>query len=247
MRWWSWVMVAGAAALLCSGCGDGDAHGARRGGDVAATAARATVEAAATAGLLPEGLVVSTPTPDLHAANELSPAELRARLSQDAKLGRLFDAVEARDVDGTLAEFDWQLAGCGGRLTAPCPPGVAAGTPLRSIRAGTDASASEATVRELLERLLPSAGAGPAVILQSQVEPAQYVLAYRAVGDVAMPSTFGDPSTSVGAMLFYVDARAAHAVQTFSLSEAFTSAREFALMLAGDSGYDLLPLLFVEG
>jgi hypothetical protein len=114
------VLVLTALMLAATAC---DAPPATR-ADVAsptpdATAARATLVAAATAGLVPEGLVVSTATPDL---SEALPAEAAAAiLSQEPKLDAVISAIAAQDVDALLSTFDWEPGVCSGlRGSAIC-------------------------------------------------------------------------------------------------------------------------------
>ena len=58
--------------------------------DATATAVRATVAAAATAGIVPDGLVIATSTPDLDTANRLRPSDLRERLAQYRGIAAIF-------------------------------------------------------------------------------------------------------------------------------------------------------------
>lgn len=178
------VALLGAVASIC-GDGASDRETAPAGG-ASATAARATVEAAATAGLLPGGLVISTPTPDTHPLNKLTPEATRDRLAQEPTLVPLFRALDQRDVDALLDEFDWHAIGCGGRLTPACAPEVERGTQLAAISAGTESWATRDNARSALGPLLRAMDSSiPAFVAQSQSEPERYWLGFEAATQVA--------------------------------------------------------------
>jgi len=229
-------------------CGDGSRRAAVTPGDATATAARATLVAAATAGLVPDGLVIATATPDTHLLNKLTPDGLRDKLARDPKLAGLFRAIEARDPEAMLDEFDWKETGCGGRLTPSCAPGATPGAPVEIISTGDDGSASRADVRTVLESLLRVMPSVPQFVAQSQSEPERYLIGFDANADTGarMPSWGGDPATTIGGVLLFIDTRAARPVQLLRLEPPYPAMlREATSLVAGSRG-DMLMLLTTQ-
>jgi hypothetical protein len=205
------------------------------------------VEAAATAGLVPDGLVISTPTPDLHAANKSSPEVLRDQLAREPGIAAIFGAIEGHDADALLATFDWQAEGCGGHGTETCPPGVSLGTTFPMIRAGTDWMVTESTLRAAVEALVGSASpARLTLIAQSQSEQTHYVFAYELTQAALIPPT-GDNAIAASGVLFDIDATAARPVRSLEVVSAqYPAALESGMDRVRGSQGALLPLLVVR-
>ncbi|MEX0750344.1 MAG: hypothetical protein WD359_05995, partial [Dehalococcoidia bacterium] len=140
------------------------------------TEARATLVAAATAGLVPEGLVVSTATPDLGEA--LPPDAAAAMLSQEPALDAIISAIAAQNVDALLATFNWEPRICSGlRGSAICQRYE--GASVNTIRVGpTTEYASEAVIREYVEPLLTEPPLALKLAVQSRPEPWRYVVGF---------------------------------------------------------------------
>jgi len=166
----------------------------------------------ATAGLVPEGLVIATATPDLHEA--MTPDEATVRLSEDRQLGALLAAIEHNDVDAFMALVDWTPWACGGRGDDGCPPGVAVGTLLPKINSGPDTFyVSASTLRPYIERLMQ----GPAMRLryasQGTVERTTYLLGFAgsAKGPGFLPLT--DTDARLTGLFLRIDTSAPQPVQ----------------------------------
>lgn len=214
--------------------------------DATATAVRATVAAAATAGIVPDGLVIATSTPDLDTANRLRPSDLRERLAQYRGIAAIFRAIDAHDAAALLAAFNWQDEGCGGRGTEACPVGVNPGTQYPMIRAGTDWMVTADTLRPAAEALVDAGAASTlSLVAQSQEQPAHYVFAYDLNHVTLVPPT-GDNAIAVGGMVLDVDASSAHPVRALELTSRYPAALESAMERVRSSQGDLVPLLVVQ-
>jgi hypothetical protein len=204
------------------------------------TAARATLEAAATAGLVPEGIIISTPTPDLREA--LPPDAAATMLAEDQRLDALLSAVAANDVDGLLALFDWQTRTCGtgGRAGPPCDAGVAPGTEVGTILAGGDTFyVTEATIRRYLARVMSGTTLALRFAGQWRAEPQRLVLGFDGPAKMAGEPPIGSADADVTGVLVTADVRATRPVVHFDLLTTTWGAIDAGLELERNSNGEL--------
>lgn len=239
------VLVLMALMLAATAC---DAPPATRAGMASptpdATAARATLVAAATAGLVPEGLVVSTATPDL---SEALPSEAAAAiLSEEPKLDTVISAIAAQDVDALLSTFDWEPGVCSGlRGSAICHQyqGASAST----IRVGpTTEYASAAVIRAYLEPLFAEPPLALKLAVQSRPEPWRYVLGFEGPPKFAGFGPLASADSEVVGVRVDVDLSQAQPVVHFDLLTETWTATSVGRELIETAPEDYQLLLFTE-
>jgi len=240
------VLVLTALMLAATAC---DAPPATR-ADVASpppdatTVARATLVAAATAGLVPEGLIVSTATPDL---SEALPKEAAAAiLSQEPKLDAVISAISAQDVDALLSTFDWEPGVCSGlRGSAICHQyqGASAST----IRVGpTTEYASAAVIRDYLVPLFAEPPLALKLAVQSRPEPWRYVLGFEGPPKFAGFGPLASADSEVVGVRVDVDLSQAQPVVHFDLLTETWTATRVGRELIDTAPEDYRLLLFTE-
>jgi hypothetical protein len=247
MRWFvsCFVVWLGLASFGCGGNSDAGAPSPDRhaflttGPPHDATAARATLEAAATAGLVPEGIVISTPTPDLRDA--LPPDAAATMLAEDQRLDALLSAVAANDVDGLLRLFDWETRRCGeGRAGPSCDAGVAPGTEVPTINAGSDTFyVSEATVRRYLEQIMRGTPLTLRFAAQWRTEPQRLMFAFDGPAKMIGEGPLASADSELSGVALSIDMRATSPVVHFDLLSATWSAVDAGLELERNSNGDL--------
>jgi hypothetical protein len=202
---------------LLAGCDGADTSQAD-GPDVEATAARATLVTAATAGLVPEGLVVSTATPDLSEA--LPPDGAVAILSLEPTLDTIISAVAARDAGALLATFDWQPRVCSGvRGSAICDDYD--GARVDTIAVGpTTEFASGSVVRRYVDQLLAEPPPSLQLVVQSRNEPWRYVLGFEGAAKFTGFAPLASADSRIAGMRLVVDLSQAHPIVHFDLLAA---------------------------
>jgi len=120
--WRGWLIAAMGVTL--AGCGG---EGVDCPPDATSTAGRATIEAAATAGLVPDGVVISTATPDL--SESLERDDALARLHAEPAVSLAIDAVAANDVRALVDLVRFEEMPCNRRDVACAPGSVEASMP----------------------------------------------------------------------------------------------------------------------
>jgi len=210
----------------------------------ATTVARATLVAAATAGLVPEGLIVSTATPDL---SEALPKEAAAAiLSQEPKLDAVISAISAQDVDALLSTFDWEPGVCSGlRGSAICHQyqGASAST----IRVGpTTQYASAAVIRDYLVPLFAEPPLALKLAVQSRPEPWRYVLGFEGPPKFAGFGPLASADSEVTGVRVDVDLSQAQPVVHFDLLTETWTATRVGRELIDTAPEDYRLLLFTE-
>lgn len=228
---WAAVIAAGVVAGAC-----GSTMPAMVGGtpdDAAtATAARATLVAAATAGLVPHGLVIATATPDLRAAR--TPAEAAAALRADPRFDAVFAAVERGDVDAFLALLDLRPVPCG-RDETPCAPEV----PKLSV-GPTSFYVSAAALRRPLSVLLPGRPLALHFASQSGSNPQRYTLVFEGPPKGNVMAPFGDPAEALGGLVVDIDLAAQKPITHLDFISGGGSALSYAYDLIRNTDQRIL-------
>lgn len=235
------AVVVAIFALILSACGANHdpAAEAAAPGTPDATAARATLIAMATAGLVPDGLVIATATPDLRAA--MTPDEASVRLSSDPKIGALLTAIAQNDVDGFLALIDWKPWRCGGRGDDGCPAGVAPGTPLPKINTGGDTFyVSVSTLRPYVERLMRGSVMTLRYASQGTEDQSKHLLGFDGPAKGAGFPPMVDASSALTGLFLGVDASAANPVQHIDIVTEGMSVAWFGIQTADPASQRIL-------
>jgi len=209
-----------------------------------ATAASATLVAAATAGLVPEGLVVSTATPDVSEA--FPPEAAAAMLSQEPKLDAIISAVAAQDVDALLSAFDWEPGVCSGlRGSAICHQYQ--GATVHTIRVGpTTEYASESVIRDYLGPLFVEPPLALKLAVQSRPEPWRYVLGFEGPSKFTGFSPLASADSEIAGIRVDVDLSQAQPVVHFDLLTETWTATSAGRALIDRAPEDYRLLLFTE-
>jgi hypothetical protein len=214
---------------------------------VEATAARATLEAVATAGLVPEGLIVSTATPDLRDA--VPPDAASTMLAQDRRIDALLSAIEANDVDGVLSQFDWQTRTCGagGRGAPACEPNVAAGTDVPTLNTGIDTFyVSEATLRRYLARVMRGTPLALRFAGQRRSSPEQLTLAFDGPSKMRGELPLADDDADLSGFMLGLDLTRERPVVHFDVLSTEWSAVDAGLEMERYSDGDLRILTIAD-
>jgi hypothetical protein len=171
--------------------------------DAASTVARATLEAAATAGDVPEGVVVSTATPDLSSALALDDAI--ARLHAEPAVSLAIDAALSRNPRQLIGLVNFEEMPCNRRDVACPAPGDGS---IAAVDVGDSVSffVPEEELRRTLERVMRGGELEVRYGARSRVDTDRYVVVVEGEPREAGVLPVTDDDARLTGMVLYVRA-----------------------------------------
>lgn len=237
------MLMLALSALACGGAPPSRADGPTPTPN--ATEARATLVAATTAGIVPDGVIASTATPDLSEA--LPPDAAAVVLSQEPKLAAIISAVATQDADALLAMFDWEPRVCSGlRGSAICHRYE--GASVSTVRVGpTTEYASEAVIRDYVEPLFVATPLALKLAVQSHThESWRYVLGFEGPPRFIGFSPLASADSRMIGIRLDIDLSQSQPVVHFDLLTDTWTATRAGRELIDDAPEDWKLLLFTE-
>jgi hypothetical protein len=229
------IVVAMTCSSLFAACEDGDGTPDATPGP---TELRATIEAAATAGLLPEGVVISTATPDLDDALPAQDA-IDAMSVADPRLGGVLASMQSGFESGIVDLFDWEEGPCDQSRAGPvCVEGTPPGEDVKYIQAGpVTFFVQDEIILEYLRRLGEAGGLEPRLVMRDNADPTNYRMWFTGgTPFTGYPPLASDDSQIAGVMLAVDLDRAAPIVAFDLLTDLFDPAQ----VASGASDYTIL-------